>query len=95
MRRQVRSGKRKYQHRLPLVQPIVKGNTVVVLFYSHFLNLSPDHRCIQNLTKFVQPILDGICAVTGWKVSLIAGGPEPSQGGRLNMIRYANDAFTG
>ena len=45
-------------------------------------------RCIQGLTKFVQPILDGICAATGWKATFIAGGPEPAHGGRLNVLRY-------
>ena len=55
--------------------------------------ISSTFRCIQNLTRFVQPILDGICAATGWKVSLIAGGPEPSQGGRLNVIRFVRSPF--
>ena len=36
----------------------------------------------------MQPVLDGICAATGWKASLIAGGPEPSHGGRLNVVRF-------
>ena len=47
-------------------------------------------RCIQNLANFVQLILDGICAATGWKATLIAGGPEPANGGRLNVIRSVN-----
>ena len=38
--------------------------------------------------RFAQPILDLICDATGWKCSLIAGGPEPAHGGRLNIIRY-------
>ena len=46
------------------------------------------YRCIQGLTKFIQPILDGVCAAIGWKVTFIAGGPEPAHGGRLNVLRY-------
>ena len=46
-------------------------------------------RCIQGLVRFAQPILDLICDATGWKCSLIAGGPEPAHGGWLNIIRYA------
>lgn len=45
-------------------------------------------RCIQGLVRFAQPILDMICDVTGWKCTLVAGGPEPAHGGRLNVIRY-------
>jgi len=49
-----------------------------------------DHllRCIQGLASFAKPILDLICEATGWKASLIAGGPEPAHEGRLNIIRY-------
>lgn len=35
-----------------------------------------------------QPILDLICAHTGMKATLLVGGPEPADGGRLNIIRY-------
>ena len=47
-----------------------------------------DLRVIEGLTKFVQPILDLISEHTGWAVTLIAGGPEPADCGRLNMVRY-------
>jgi hypothetical protein len=43
-------------------------------------------RCIQGLVKFVQPILDQLSDHLGWKVSLVAGGPEPADGGRLNIV---------
>ncbi len=33
------------------------------------------------------PILDGIAERTGWKLSLVAGGPEPANMGRLNVLR--------
>jgi len=36
----------------------------------------------------MQPILDLVSEATGWKCSIIADGPEPAHGGRLNMIRY-------
>lgn len=45
-------------------------------------------RVINSIGKFVEPILDLIAEHTGWKLSVIAGGPEPAKGGRLNMIRY-------
>ena len=45
-------------------------------------------RCIQGLVRFAQPILDLISEATGWKTTLLAGGPEPAHGGRLNVIRY-------
>lgn len=43
--------------------------------------------CIQGLATFVQPILDGIAAYTGFQVTMLAGGPEPADGGRLNVLR--------
>ena len=52
----------------------------------HALNRSLS--CIQALTRFVLPILDLICDATGWKATLLTGGPEPAHGGRLNMIGY-------
>lgn len=45
-------------------------------------------RCIEGIVGFSQPILDLICAHTGMKATLIVGGPEPADGGRLNIIRY-------
>jgi hypothetical protein len=50
-------------------------------------------RCIQGLVNFAQPILDMICDATGWKCTLVAGGPEPAHGGRLNIIRYLFHGF--
>ncbi|KAH9478970.1 hypothetical protein JR316_0009433 [Psilocybe cubensis] len=44
-------------------------------------------RSIQSLPQILQPILDAICAATGWKATLIAGGPEPARGGHLSVIR--------
>lgn len=46
-------------------------------------------RIIECLARFVQPILDLLADHSGWKVSLIAGGPEPADGGRLHMLRWA------
>jgi hypothetical protein len=48
--------------------------------------LSP--RCIYGLVNFVQPILDLLCEATGWTATLMAGGPEPAHGGRLNVMRF-------
>lgn len=57
-------------------------------FYFPFYCLNSACRAVDNLADFVQPILDGICALTGWKATLIAGGPEPVHQGKLNVIRY-------
>ena len=48
------------------------------------------NRCIQGLVRVAQPFLDLICKATGWKATLIAGGPEPAHQGRLNIIRYVS-----
>ncbi|PPQ79261.1 hypothetical protein CVT24_007541 [Panaeolus cyanescens] len=42
-------------------------------------------RCIDSLPSVVQPLLDAICECTGWTASLMAGGPEPADGGRPHM----------
>ncbi|PPQ79593.1 hypothetical protein CVT24_010043 [Panaeolus cyanescens] len=52
-------------------------------------------RCIQALVHFVEPILDGICAATGWKATLIAGGPEPADEGRLNIVSVHSGSTRG
>lgn len=53
---------------------------------------APSHlsllRCIEGVSGIVQPILDVICAYTGMKATLLVGGPEPADGGRINVIRY-------
>ncbi|KAF8173489.1 hypothetical protein BJ912DRAFT_859330 [Pholiota molesta] len=56
---------------------------------AHTPSTSPEdrQRCIQGLVHFTQPILDSICAATGWKATLIVGGPEPAEDGRLNILR--------
>ncbi|KAF9470292.1 hypothetical protein BDN70DRAFT_939839 [Pholiota conissans] len=41
---------------------------------------------IEGLPAFVQPIIDLIAEYTGWKVTVIAGGPEPADNGRLNIV---------
>ncbi|KAL0567420.1 SERTA domain-containing protein 3 [Marasmius crinis-equi] len=48
----------------------------------------PEDRqaCINRLNEFCMPILEGIAERTGWCCSLLLGGPEPRDGGRLNMI---------
>ncbi|KAF8971656.1 hypothetical protein BDZ97DRAFT_1650694 [Flammula alnicola] len=52
-------------------------------------------RCIMGLVRFAQPILDMICEATGWKATLIAGGPEPAHDGRLNVISIHSGTTTG
>ncbi|KAJ3502939.1 hypothetical protein NLJ89_g8658 [Agrocybe chaxingu] len=61
------------------------------------LSTAPEDRqqCILGLTQFVQPILDLICEATGWKATLVTGGPEPAYGGRLNMISIHSGTTSG
>lgn len=51
-------------------------------------------RCIGRLSGFAQPFLDLICDHTGMKATLLVGGPEPADGGRLNIIRYVISLLT-
>jgi len=46
------------------------------------------YRCIEGLTAFAQPILDLICQHTGMVGSMFLMGPEPADGGRINVIGY-------
>jgi hypothetical protein len=34
------------------------------------------------------PILDGVAERTGWKLTLVVGGPEPADMGQLNVLRF-------
>lgn len=45
-------------------------------------------RCINNIISFLQPILDAVSEATGWAVTLMAGGPEPADGGWLFAPGY-------
>ncbi|KAF9521892.1 hypothetical protein CPB83DRAFT_911605 [Crepidotus variabilis] len=49
-------------------------------------NSADRQRCIQGLTQFMPPILDGITECTGWNFTLIGGGPEPASEGCLTML---------
>jgi len=44
-------------------------------------------RCIDLLESFFQPILDGVCTLTGGTVTVIWGGPEPKDQGHLNIVQ--------
>ncbi|KAJ3503437.1 hypothetical protein NLJ89_g8434 [Agrocybe chaxingu] len=61
------------------------------------LSTAPEdrQRCILGLTQFIQPILDMVCEATGWKATLVAGGPEPAHGGRLNMLSVHSGTTSG
>ncbi|KAF4613755.1 hypothetical protein D9613_007375 [Agrocybe pediades] len=55
-------------------------------------SLEDRQKYIQGVGQFMQPILDLICKSTGWKATLIAGGPDPAHGGRLNMVSLDSEA---
>ncbi|KAL0576159.1 SERTA domain-containing protein 3 [Marasmius crinis-equi] len=52
-------------------------------------------KCIDRLVKFMQPILDGVYKATGWPCTLIAGGPEPADAGRLNILSIHSGTTSG
>ncbi|KJA13205.1 hypothetical protein HYPSUDRAFT_151852, partial [Hypholoma sublateritium FD-334 SS-4] len=52
-------------------------------------------RIIECFPQFIEPILDLIADHTGWKLSLIAGGPEPADGGRLGILSVHSGTTTG
>lgn len=69
----------------PKTQLIVNGK----VFIPHSVT-RPKHiicRCIEQLVYFAQPILDLIAEATGWKVTLVAGGPQPADEGLLHVVR--------
>ncbi|KAJ3505719.1 hypothetical protein NLJ89_g7270 [Agrocybe chaxingu] len=43
-------------------------------------------KCIQGVIRFMQPILNLVSEATGMKTSFLAGSPEPTHDGRLNII---------
>ncbi|THU75533.1 hypothetical protein K435DRAFT_814246, partial [Dendrothele bispora CBS 962.96] len=43
-------------------------------------------RCINALAGFLLPIVEKCAEACGWQVTVIAGGPEPADNGRLNVI---------
>ncbi|KAG6848978.1 hypothetical protein H0H93_012308 [Arthromyces matolae] len=49
---------------------------------------------IEHVPTFIQPILDVLQEVTGWRWHLMGGGPEPADGGRLNVMSVASSGTT-
>ena len=41
------------------------------------------------MSNFAQPIIDLLADHSRWSVTLIAGGPQPADAGRLHMVRCA------
>ncbi|PPQ84465.1 hypothetical protein CVT26_007395 [Gymnopilus dilepis] len=52
-------------------------------------------RAIQRIVRTTQPILDTLAKTTGWNFTLLAGGPEPAHGGKLNIISVHTGITTG
>ncbi|KAH9480166.1 hypothetical protein JR316_0006764 [Psilocybe cubensis] len=51
-------------------------------------SLSPEERqrCIECLTRVMQPVLEAVCKMTGWVSTFMAGGPEPAREGSLSIV---------
>ncbi|PPQ73933.1 hypothetical protein CVT26_006554 [Gymnopilus dilepis] len=58
---------------------------------------APESRqvCINNIAPFMQSLLDLFAEHTGWRIVLLAGGPEPAAGGRLNIVGLASGGTKG
>ncbi|KAJ8509187.1 hypothetical protein ONZ45_g8617 [Pleurotus djamor] len=56
--------------------------------FEHLDSLSPQDRqdALRRLADFFLPIIEGASAVLGMHVSVFVGGPEPAQGGALNVL---------
>ncbi|KAK7022849.1 SERTA domain-containing protein 3 [Paramarasmius palmivorus] len=56
------------------------------------VDTSPEARqaCIENIAAFVMPFLNGLSERTGWNATIIMGGPEPADDGRLNIYARWN-----
>ncbi|KAF9522755.1 hypothetical protein CPB83DRAFT_899379 [Crepidotus variabilis] len=52
-------------------------------------------QIINRLPAFAQPILDLMAEYTGWKMTLVAGGPEPADNGRLNVVSIHSGVVKG
>ncbi|PPQ84248.1 hypothetical protein CVT24_012931 [Panaeolus cyanescens] len=52
-------------------------------------------RCIQSLQPVVQPLLELLGKATGWKFTLIGGGPFPAQEGRLSVLGLHSGVTSG
>ncbi|KDR66329.1 hypothetical protein GALMADRAFT_232569 [Galerina marginata CBS 339.88] len=52
-------------------------------------------KCIDGITAFMQPILDLVFEFTGMPTTFMMGGPEPADGGRLNIISLHSGSIKG
>lgn len=75
---------------LNLSRPASKDPEARQQYVSSFVMYTYDlrsDRCIDGVPSLVQPLLDLLSEFTGMPGTLIMGGPEPADGGRLNVIR--------
>ena len=45
-------------------------------------------RALDRIGRFIYPILDGVSSLLGMHTSFFIGGPEPVQGGQVNVILW-------
>ncbi|KAF9478066.1 hypothetical protein BDN70DRAFT_880408 [Pholiota conissans] len=48
-------------------------------------------RCIQNMVQIIKPILDMVADCTGYQATIIGGGPEPADGGKVKIISIESE----
>ncbi|KAK0441996.1 uncharacterized protein EV420DRAFT_1485436 [Desarmillaria tabescens] len=52
-------------------------------------------KCIDRLPEFIQPIIDIVVECTRGKLVLLWGGPEPRDGGHLNVVSICSGTMLG
>ncbi|KAF9471459.1 hypothetical protein BDN70DRAFT_819959 [Pholiota conissans] len=52
-------------------------------------------RVLTTLPNFIQPVLDLVTQHSGWKATLLIGGPEPADNGRLNVMSFHSGETSG
>ncbi|PPQ85713.1 hypothetical protein CVT26_006169, partial [Gymnopilus dilepis] len=52
-------------------------------------------KAIQGIGRFMQPLLDELCKITGWKAFLVMGGPEPALGRQLSFVNVNSGCIPG
>ena len=46
------------------------------------------YRALDGLANTMQPLLEGLSALLGGNVSFFWAGPEPANGGQVNVVSY-------
>ncbi|PPQ97109.1 hypothetical protein CVT26_001077 [Gymnopilus dilepis] len=79
----------------------VKAHDDAVEEWTELLNGPPStapedlQACIDQIASLIQPALDTVTKYTGMKATFIMGGPEPADGGEVNVISLHSGSIRG